>query len=169
MEVATYLTPAVKALEGREDVIVGREAIGKGTVRRFAKAIGDPNPLYWDDEYARKSRYRGVIAPPTLIFELNHNIGGEISAEDGSSLDQVRLPSPPEWFLIRGGNEYEFVRPARPGDRVVVRRKIAEIYEKKGKTGPLVFVICEMTYSNHKGQVLGNNKETLIFVPDKEG
>jgi len=33
-------------------------------IRRFAQAIDDPNPLYYDEEYAKKTIYKGIIAPP---------------------------------------------------------------------------------------------------------
>ena len=40
--------------------------VEKGAVRKFAEAIGDPNPLYVDEEAAKASRYGGLIAPPTF-------------------------------------------------------------------------------------------------------
>jgi len=166
MDKFTYLTPAIMAMIGREDTFIGREELGKATIRRFAKAIGDPNPIYWDDEYALKTRFKGIIAPPTLIFELNYNLRGEVAEEDGGYMDRVNLP-PTLDMIIRGGNEYEFFRPARPSDRISTRRKIAQIYEKQGKKGPLLFVIYETTYSNHKGQILGFNRETLIYMSSR--
>jgi acyl dehydratase len=152
---------------GREDTFTSREELGKATIRRFAKAVGDPNPIYWDDEAARKSPFRGITAPPTLIFELNHNIGGDIDEKDGGYQDMITLPPPLDW-IIRGGHEYTFIRPARPGDRITVHRKIDQIYEKQARTGPLVFVVCVITYSNQKGQVLGINRETLIYMSSKK-
>jgi len=41
--------------------------IEKGMIQRFAQAIDDPNPLWQDEEYARRSRYGSIIAPPTFI------------------------------------------------------------------------------------------------------
>lgn len=38
--------------------------VEKGALRKFADAVGDRNPLYWDDEYARNSRFGTLIAPP---------------------------------------------------------------------------------------------------------
>ena len=40
--------------------------VERGAIRRFAEAIGDPNPLFNSDSEARKSRFGGMIAPPTL-------------------------------------------------------------------------------------------------------
>ena len=38
--------------------------VEKGAIRRFADAVDDPDPLYYDEEYARNSRYGSMIAPP---------------------------------------------------------------------------------------------------------
>ena len=40
-------------VEGRRRVF----EVEKGSIRKFAQAVGDPNPLWQDEEYARKSRY----------------------------------------------------------------------------------------------------------------
>ncbi|MDY6855563.1 MAG: MaoC family dehydratase N-terminal domain-containing protein [Thermodesulfobacteriota bacterium] len=39
-------------------------AVERGAIRKFADAVGDRNPLIWDDEYARNSRYGSIVAPP---------------------------------------------------------------------------------------------------------
>ncbi len=44
--------------------------IEKEPVRRFADAVGDLNPLYWDEDYARKSKYGAIIAPPGFLSSL---------------------------------------------------------------------------------------------------
>ena len=40
--------------------------IEKGHIMMFARAIGDENPIYYDEEYAQ-DRLGGIIAPPTFI------------------------------------------------------------------------------------------------------
>ncbi len=135
-------------------------------IRKYALSNGDRNPLYLDEEYAKKSRYGGIIAPPTMIFEMNHNIGAEIG-EEGSAADAFgRLP-PPFRSVIRGGNEYEFCQPVRPGDIITTRQKIAEIYERSGKGGTMVFVVNELTYYNQRGEKLGVNREAVIYPYQK--
>lgn len=163
----SLMTPEIKAMIGAEKTFSSQEEIGRATIHKFALAVGDPNPLYWDEEYARKTRYGGMIAPPTMIFELNHNIGDEVKEEDGGYSDKIVLP-PPLTRFVRGGNEYEFFQPVRPKDKITVKRKISQIYEKEGKAGNLVFVHVEITYTNEKTELLGINRETFIFMPGKE-
>lgn len=158
--------PEIKALIGKEVVFPDCEEIEKGMIRRFATAIGDPNPLYHDEEFAKRSRYGGIIAPPTFLFEIFFSTRTELR-EDGTPVEFLTLP-PPFDRSVRGGNEYEFLQPVRPGDRITCRWKVADIYEKEGKRGKLLFVIREATFTNHRGELLGRNRETLIFLP-REG
>jgi len=39
-------------------------AVTAKDIKRFAQAIDDPNPLYHDEEYAKSSKFKGIIAPP---------------------------------------------------------------------------------------------------------
>ncbi len=161
MSEESLITPEIEAMVGTERIFEGREEIGRALIRRFALSVDSMNPLYQDEKFASKSRYRGIIAPPTMIFELNHSIGAEIG-EDGTPEEAFgRLP-PPFTTVIRGGNEYEFHQPVRPDDVVTARQKIVQIYERQGKTGPLGFVVNELTYYNQHGEKLGLNRETVI-------
>ena len=38
--------------------------IEKGKIREMAAAAYDDNPIYFDEEYAKKTRFGGIIAPP---------------------------------------------------------------------------------------------------------
>jgi len=150
---------------GREATFQASEEIGKAIIRRFAATTGDHNPLYWDDEYAEKSPYKGVIAPPTLIFELTYDLWAAVS-EHGLSKEFK------EWLgfevnLQRAGNDYEMVQPVYPDDIITVRRKVVDVTEKQGRKGSFAFLTSEVTYTNQRGELLGINKETLAVELDE--
>jgi len=66
---------------------------------------------------------------------------------------------------VRGGNEYQFFEPARPGDIVNKRRKIIDIYEKESKrAGKILLIVYDTTYTNQNGKVLGICRETMMFL-----
>ncbi|MBI2830824.1 MAG: MaoC family dehydratase N-terminal domain-containing protein [Chloroflexi bacterium] len=156
------ITPEIKAMVGKEKVYKDWDEIGRGIIKRFALAIDDKNALYLDEEFAKKSRYEGITAPPTMLFELNHQIGAELG-EDGTPRGAWgRLP-PPFKNVMRGGNEYEFYQPVRPGDVVTTINRTVDIFEREGKSGLMVFVINELTYYNQRGEKLGLNRETMIY------
>ena len=46
--------------------------IEKGAIIRFAQAIGDDNVIFNRENDARKTRYKGLVAPPTFLLSLIH-------------------------------------------------------------------------------------------------
>jgi 3-hydroxybutyryl-CoA dehydratase len=41
-------------------------------IQRYCRAVCDLHPLYFDEEYARRSRYGGLIAPPSIHILRRH-------------------------------------------------------------------------------------------------
>ena len=57
-EQETYITEEVRALIGKEsEPITAFHAVESSEVRRFIQAIMDDDPIYWDAEYAKKTKY----------------------------------------------------------------------------------------------------------------
>ncbi|MBI4307569.1 MAG: MaoC family dehydratase N-terminal domain-containing protein [Chloroflexi bacterium] len=160
----SLITPEIRSLLGKEDTFPGADPVEKGTIKRYCLAVGDLNPLYLDEAYARRMRHGRLIAPSTFIFDVSNNYAAPFGA-DGRPASRVRLP-PPLTRIARGGNEYEWLQPIGPGDLITATRRIAEMTEKQGRSGPLVFVISETRYTNQKGEKVAVNRETLIFMPD---
>ena len=52
-------------------------------IRHWALGIGDDNPLWLDPEYARKTRYGCIIAPPTILYATNRVISGHVGGMPG--------------------------------------------------------------------------------------
>lgn len=149
----------LKSLVGYEVEFSDDQAIEEGMIKRFAEAIGDDNPLYHDREFAQKSPFRGIIAPPTFVFEWNHHEVLTVD-EDGAHLAGVALPRQ----SVRAGNEYEFIQPLRPGDIITTKSRVAEVYEKQGRSGTMTFVVCESTYTNQENRLLGIQRSSLIVL-----
>ena len=161
MSEGTLITPEIKAMLGKEEYFPGKEVVDRSSIRRYAQAISDLNPLYLDDEFARQSKYGGIVAPPTYIFDVSHDIFAEIG-EDGRDLTRVTVPG---MNAVRGGNEYEFFEPVKLGDVVNRRRKVVDVYEKEGKkAAKILFITYETTYVNQNGTVLGKCRETMMFL-----
>ncbi|MFE3449004.1 MaoC family dehydratase N-terminal domain-containing protein [Nonomuraea sp. NPDC059194] len=155
----TLLTDEIKALIGREMSYTAPEELGRASIRYFALAVGDDNPLYTDDAYARAHGYDGIVAPPTLICESNQYAGLPRN-EDGFAGHVWHLDIP-KTRLVRGGNAYEFHEPVRPTDVITATWRVEDVTEKAGK----LFVISCATYVNQHGDLLAVNEETLIYVP----
>ena len=123
--------------------------VERGAIRRFAEAIGDPNPLFNSDREARKSRFGGMIAPPTFCRSM------------GAAIPDIKLDMP-TFRGLDGGSEWEYVEPIRPGDRISVVSKIADIRESAGRLGPMVFITVETSYTNQFNQLCALQRSTVI-------
>ena len=150
--------------------MVGKEAstqtceVTKTAIRRFAQAIGDPNPVYTDEEYARTTQWRGIIAPPTFIFSLGYydDSPGVQLREDGRPVGgEIDVPLPVS-RTVGGASSIEFGEPTRPGDVITVRKRVADVYSKAGKSGPLFFTVVETTFTNQRGEVVAREKASFI-------
>jgi acyl dehydratase len=162
--IGALLTDELRGWIGREVSYAAREEIGRASIRYFALAIGDDNPLYIDDAYARAAGYPSIIAPPTFVCEANQ-YAHRPPDQDGYIGHTWELPVK-GCQMIRGGHDYEFFRPVLPEDRISVIWRLEDISEHRSSSGgPLLVVISAATYSNQRGELLARNRETLIFLP----
>jgi len=125
--------------------------IEKGMIRRFARAVGDPNPLWQDEEYARASHYGGIIAPPTFILA----IGFEQFVEDVMALASFGT-------LLMGGTELECYQPVRLGDVITAVFKISNVRERQGKMGKMAFMTFDSTYKNQRQELVAKCRQMVI-------
>ncbi len=136
--------------------------VEKGAIRRFADAVDDPNPLYWDEEYARNSRYGSIIAPPGFFgWPAKQARGAAITSEEtGPQRPDLAKAGYPR--VLDGGMEYEFFCPIRAGDTLAVSSMVKDIVEREGRTGKMIFLITETTYINQNGDVVAKVRGTTI-------
>jgi acyl dehydratase len=126
--------------------------VEKGHIRRFAEAVGDPNPLWQDEAYARKSRYGSIIAPPMFLQDEGKNKFAD---------RLIEIPLPVKGFL-NGGVEIDYYQPMKPGDVITTQARLVDVYEKEGKAGKLVFMIMEVTFKNQRKELVCRSRNTFI-------
>src|SRR4030043_1770495 len=49
---------------------INNEEATRMAILKFAGGIGDTNPLWTDPEYAEKTRYKSIVAPPSWVFRV---------------------------------------------------------------------------------------------------
>ncbi|MFQ6029092.1 MAG: MaoC family dehydratase N-terminal domain-containing protein [Dehalococcoidia bacterium] len=123
--------------------------VEKGAILRFAEAIGDSNPQWNDESAARKSRYGGLIAPPTFLRSMR-----SVRAEPPFDLSLTRL--------LDGGSDWEYFEPVRAGDRITAVARIADLAERQGRLGPMVLLTAVITYRNQFDEVVATQTNTSI-------
>jgi acyl dehydratase len=162
------LTDELRRWIGREVHYPAREAIGRASLRYFALAIGEDDPLYYDDAYAARAGYRSAIAPPTFVVE-SCQYAHQAPDADGYIGHEWRLPLA-GCRLIRAGNDYEFHQPVYPDDEVSVTFRLEHIEERaRRRGGSQLFVTALATYRNQRGELLATNREVTVVQPIESG
>lgn len=89
----------------------------RDTIRHYAWGIGDDNPLYCDPDYAARTRWGGIIAPPTFVFGI---------------CDGLVAPGLPDIQWFGAGRELFLDRPIRRGEEISVRGRYTGAREAGG-------------------------------------
>jgi acyl dehydratase len=137
--------------------IIGRKSkpfvndVEKGHIRRFAEAIGDDNPVYYDEDYAKGTRHGGIIAPPTFPMALR--VGSNV--RDGLPIDNKKV--------LHGEMEFEYIRPLKAGDVITCQAEIVEFYTKEGKSGGMDFMVTETTGVDSTGEKVFISRSTTVI------
>src|ERR1700686_1726023 len=109
-----------------------------GRLKRFAEAIGDSYPRWLTE------------APPTFLVALAPVTAHLEEAEEYGK----------GW--LNGGNRFEYLEPVKVGDRITATGHVADVYEKTGGSGSLLFIIFETEYVNQHGRTVAKLRGTAI-------
>jgi acyl dehydratase len=155
---------ALQSLIGKKGTPLVLE-VNRTDIRKIADAAGDRNSLYWDDECAARSNYRGIIAPPDF-FGWPVKWGPNQTFMNHSDLSvQVYIEAAKAGYnkSINAGMESEYFLPVRPGDTIVVSTEIVAIEEKEGKKGgKMLFATIEATMVNQNGDIVAKQRHSSI-------
>ncbi|MEE8398334.1 MAG: MaoC family dehydratase N-terminal domain-containing protein [Desulfobacterales bacterium] len=149
--------------------------VEKEAIRRFADAVDDPNPLYWDDDYAKESRHGSILAPPGFIsapwFSGRPRKWGRKGegAPDETAGARPAIAKAGFGRILDGGIEYEFTKPVKAGDTITSQSTITDITVREGSTGKMVFMTTETTYTNQDGEVIATSRGTGIHPEGEPG
>jgi acyl dehydratase len=139
-----------RSLIGRESEPVVHE-VERGAIRRFAEALGDPNPIYLDDAAARAAGHPALVAPPTFPVALASNERFRHSLDLGTR------------SILHGEQQFEYARPVFAGDRITVVSRVADVQERAGASGPMDVLVIEDEGRDDKGEVVFRTRATLIL------
>ncbi len=139
-----------KSLIGRESEPVVPE-VEKGAIRRFVEAIGDPNPIYADEEAARAAGFPGLVAPPTFPAALAANERFRHGLDLGTRV------------LLHSEQQIEYGRALVAGDRITVKSRVADVQERAGASGPMDILVLEDEGRDPQGALVFRTRETLVL------
>jgi hypothetical protein len=166
-----------------------RDPLNETAIRYFCEVVEDANPVYWDAEFARGSRYGRIIAPPQALWSLTFqsfwtpDYIQERNRSDADALGSAQSsgpggPSAEDSNAMRIVNAYgyttatvvdmetEYLSPFGPGDgRIVSRASTTSVSEPKNtRVGEAVFVTLLNEYSVEAGDRPIARQSTTIMM-----
>ena len=135
--------------------------------QRWAAAVGDHNPLYFDPDYARANGFRDIICPPLFLQYVVLAVTRlEALRPDGSSgavSGSLAFPRAPK--RMAGGESFTFHLPAYHRDEIEMVRTIELIVEKQGRSGRFVLVTWHTVYRNQHRDLVAEASTSMIARP----
>ncbi len=132
--------------------------VEQGAIRRYADAVGNGNPLYYDVEYASESRYGTIIAPPGFFGWAC----AAVPQSEGIIGLMTALINAGYYRILDGGMSYEFFLPVRADDTIIASPKVKDVKAREGKSGVMMICEFETTYLNQNGDLVAKASQTLI-------
>lgn len=121
----------------------------RGAVKKFAEAIGDLHPIYFDEETGRNSRFRNNIAPPTFPRTFDYGV-----------IEGFNLPNK---GLIHGEQTFHYERPLLVGEEILCYSEVKKYFEKKGNFGEMGFLILESFGEDLAGNTIFSSTSTVVI------
>lgn len=147
---------------------VERFPVEASHIMMFARSIGDPNPIYSDENYAKNSEGGRIIAPPTFPqasaqFDPDYVLRPKIGEPwFGSGKNATGVTKAPGAGGGGGGlhasQKFEYKRPIYAGDVLTVKSRQGNTWEKEGKKGG------KLIFTEQVQEYYDQNDELVVIV-----
>jgi acyl dehydratase len=142
-----------------------RFEVDRVSIARYAHAIGETDPIYFDVEAAREAGFEDVLAPPFFPYVIRMHAADLIPRNelepDGSAGGDV--PPVETTRAMAGETAIELGAPVIAGDEILLTKRITDMFEKTGRSGPMVFVTMEFTFTNQRDELVAREQFTRIY------
>ncbi len=159
---ASIITDEIRAQIGQLTQAPVTAEITERDAQRYALAVDDLNPIYFDESAAHAAGYRTLVAPPTFV---GHVVAATRPLSElredglfrGGSKLKLGLPR-----VMAGGDAWEYLEPAYVGDVVTAESRLAEITQRDGAKGTFVTSVVETVFTNQDGVIVARLRQTAI-------
>ena len=146
------LTPELKANIGKA-APPRTEVVTRRDIRKYAIATNQQQRKYLDGDEAPPLYHVALFWDVVELDELT---------PDGVSIDAL-LPKFPLERAMAGGLNITYHDRIRPGEVLVGERILTDIYEKEGRSGPLIFYEVVLEVRRQDGSPVITEKTTRIL------
>ena len=148
-----------KGVWGDEDT---SHPVTESDIRKWAIATywpDKPPPLYWDEEYARGTKWGGIIAPRDF-----NPFAWPVDRPPGPPSAGARPGQTPKKGenILNGGQADTWFAPIRPGDVMTRRTRLSHWEERTGRLGLTLFSYTEIAWHNQDGELVRRRISTGI-------
>lgn len=166
MSTTSLVPPEVAARVGTVAATASGE-VYRREWQRWAVAVEDHNPLWFDPEAARAAGYDDVVAPPLYVqyAVLGVTPLDKLRADGSSGVASGNLTFPGAPRRMAGGESTTFHLPCYDGDEITMVRTIESIVDKQGRSGAFVLVSWHTTYTNQRDQLVAEADTSMIARP----
>jgi len=144
---------------------VDRFPVESGHIAMFARAINDPNPVYYDADYAAATELGGIPAPPTFVqasaqFDPDYFLRPKFDQPwFGSGREATGVVREPGTGGGGGGlhaeQHFTYHRPLLAGDVLTASSHEGARWEKQGRRGgTLQFTETITEYRDASGELV---------------
>lgn len=127
--------------------------VERGAIRKFARAIGDENPLFHDVAHAQANGYADLVAPPT--FPTTFRPAAE--APWLAPLDRRRI--------LAGAVAFTYERPVLAGMRLACALAFIGVDAKRGSQGMMDVMRQDLRVEDEGGALVLVCSRTTIYLP----
>ena len=126
--------------------------VEKQRLRFFAKATGQTDPVYFDEQAARENGHPSILAPPTFLTVVGHEQEKPYKYITDLGIDFGKI--------LHAGQTYKYYKPVYAGDVITMESQSLDLYEKKN--GTLQFIEFQSTYANQDNIMVAESLATLV-------
>lgn len=140
---------------------VTRFPVEEGHVKIFARSLGDDNPIHSDPDYAARTPFGAIIAPPTFTEAANHFDEdwpyrprfGQPWFGSGAAPSGAPRPGADRGTAMHAETHFKYFKPLRVGTVLTVRPRHGREWQGEGRrSGRLSFTEVVSTFVDEAGE-----------------
>ena len=127
----------------------------RDAIRHYAHGIGDDNPLWCDPEYAARTRWGGLVAPPSFLFACSRIVSGDVGGLPGV-------------HAMWAGADWRWHHPVRRNDTITTEAWLKDVIERQTRfAGRAIQQVYHVDFYNQRGDLVAD-ADSWCFRTDRD-